>query len=256
MSDRPDPTEAAHREVERLRLTRRAWIGVLAAAGAAWWVAFLLWAQYGTDEALARWSAALDPRGLRIGLASAASGYGKPLMGVILLAALVASLLVPSWRRHRSVFMLTLMSLGISGVAGDVLKELLDRPRPSIEYSTLSFAASESRTWSFPSGHSTKAVALALPFLVFVTGWRGWRGVVKCALAGLAVSVCASRVVLGAHYLSDVTGGVAMALTGLPLAVWASNSILGRMTAAGLDRATRIGIGVYAVMIVLLWWLS
>ena len=99
-------------------------------------------------------------------------------------------------------------------------------------------------------------MALALPFLLCVAGWRGWRGLVKCALAGLALSVCASRVVLGAHFLSDVTGGLAMALSGLPLAVWASNAILRAMSPADLDRAGRIWIGVYAALIPVLVMLS
>jgi len=60
--ERPGATEDAHGGVERLRLTRRAGIGVLAAAGVAWCVALLLWAQHGTDEALALWSAGLEPR--------------------------------------------------------------------------------------------------------------------------------------------------------------------------------------------------
>ena len=122
--------------------------------------------------------------------------------------------------------------------------------------SDLSFAASAFTSSSFPSGHSTKAVALALPFLLFVRGWRGWRGLVKGALAVLALSVCASRVVLGAHFLSDVVGGLAMALTGLPLAVLASNAILGTMTPSDMDRAGRIWIGVYAVLVFVLWMLS
>jgi undecaprenyl-diphosphatase len=141
-------------------------------------------------------------------------------------------------------------------MAGDVLKLVVERPRPSVEYSTLSFPAGHSPTLSFPSGHSTKAVALALPFLLFVADWRGWRGLVKGALAGLALSVCASRVVLGAHFLSDVTGGLAMALSGLLLAVWASNAILRAMSPADLDRAGRIWIGVYAVLIPVLVMLS
>ena len=256
MPERPGSAEAEHRGPERLRLSRRGWIGVLAAAGAAWCVALLLWAQHGIDETLARQAAGLDPRGLVVGLAHVASRYGKPVMGVILLVGLVVSVVAQSWPCYREGYLLTLLSLAISGIAGDLLKELVDRPRPYVVYSALSFAADASSTWSFPSGHSTKSVALALPFLVFVTGWRGWRGLAKCALAGLALSVCASRVVLGAHFLSDVVGGLAMALSGLPLAVRASNSILGRMTASDLGRAGRIWIGVYAVLIVILLKLS
>jgi membrane-associated phospholipid phosphatase len=119
-------------------------------------------------------------------------------------------------------------------------------------YPELGVDASGFTSSSFPSGHSTKAVALALPFLLFVTGWRGWRGVVKCALAGLALSVCAARVMLVAHFLSDVVGGLAMALSGLPLALLASNVILGAMTPSKMDRAGRIWIGVYVVLIFIL----
>jgi undecaprenyl-diphosphatase len=255
MPEQPGTGEDAPPKVELLRLSRRAWIGLLAAAGVAWCVALLLWA-HGADEALARWSAGLEPQGLLIGLVRTASGYGKPVMGVILLVGLVLSVVGRSSRRHRKVYLLTLMSLALSGMAGDLLKEVLERPRPALVYPDLSFAAGVSKTWSFPSGHSTKAVALALPFLLFVTGWRGGRGLVKGALAGLALSVCASRVVLGAHFLSDVVGGLATALSGLPLAVWASNAILGMMSPADLDRAGRIWIGVYAVLIPVLVMLS
>jgi hypothetical protein len=47
-----------------------------------------------------------------------------------------------------------------------------------------------------------------------------------------------------------------MALCGLPLAVLASNAILSRMTPSDMDRAVRIWIGVYAVLIFVLWKLS
>ena len=229
---------------------------VITCAAAAWGLALLLWAQHGLDETLLLWSAGLEPEGLALRAAHLASRYGKPLMGIVLLGALVASVRLASWRHLRPVFLLTLLSLAISGVAGDVLKEIVERPRPRTAHPELSLPAPESTTSSFPSGHSTKAVALALPFLVCVPGWRGRKGAIKATLAGLALAVCASRIALGAHYLSDVTGGVAMALTGLPLAVLASGAILRTMTPSDLDRAGWIWTGVYAVLIVILWALS
>jgi membrane-associated phospholipid phosphatase len=252
----PSAAEAERRATERFKLSRRGWAWVLTAAGAAWCSALLLWAQHGIDEALVRHAAGLDARGLAIGLARVASLCGMAAIAVIHLVGLAVSVFGESWRRHRNVYILTLLSLAIAGIAGDLLKELVDRPRPSVVYSALSFAAGESTTAAFPSGHSTKSLALALPFLLFVRGWGGRRGLVKLALAALALSVCASRVVLGAHFLSDVVGGLAMALSGLPLAVMASNFILGRMTPSDLDRAGRIGVGVYAVLIVILLKLS
>ncbi len=256
MTERPGTTEGPQGEVERLRLTRRAWIGVLAAAGIAWSVALLLWAHHGLDEALVRHAATRDPHGLVVGLARVASKYGMAVIAAVLLGGLVASAFTESWRRHRNVYLLTLLSFAISGVAGDVLKDLVDRPRPAVEFSDLSLPAGASSTEAFPSGHSTKSVALALPFFVFVAGWREWRGLARLSVAALALSVCASRVALGAHYLSDVVGGLAMALSGLPLAVLASNTILGRMTPPDMDRAVRIWIGVYAVFVPVLVMLS
>jgi len=42
----------------------------------------------------------------------------------------------------------------------------------------------------------------------------------------LAGGVCFSRIVLGAHYLSDVLAGIGMALIGLPLSMLFANMIL------------------------------
>lgn len=249
--------EAGTREAELFELSRRGWTWLLGTAGVAWCAALLLWAQHGIDETLARQAAGLDPRGLAISLARVASLCGKAVIAAIHLAGLAVSVFGgESWRRHRNVYLLILMSLALAGLAGDLLKVLVDRPRPCVVYSALSFAAGESSRYSFPSGHSTKSLALALPFLFFGRGGSGWRGLAKVAVAGLAVSVCASRVVLGAHFLSDVVGGLAMALSALPLAVIASNSVLGRMTETGRERAGRIGIGVYLVLIFVLLKLS
>jgi membrane-associated phospholipid phosphatase len=192
-----------------------------------------------------------------MGLARVASLCGMAAMAAIHLAGLTVSVLgEKSWRRHMNVYLLTLLSLVIAGLAGDLLKVVVDRPRPYVVYSALSFAARESSTYSFPSGHSTKSLALVLPLLLFVKGWGVWRAFTKLAVAGLALSVCVSRVVLGAHFLSDVVGGLAMALSGLPLAVMASNSVLGRMTEADRERAGRLGIGVYFLLIFVLLKLS
>ena len=249
-------TAAAREEVDGLRLSRRAWTTIVLAAAAAWCLALLVWAQHGLDETLVRQAAARDPHGLVMGLARVASKFGMAAIAAIHLAGIVASFSAGSWRRHRKVYLLTLMSLAVSGLAGDVLKDLIDRPRPAVEYAELRLPAGASTTDAFPSGHSTKSVALALPFLLFVTGWARWRGVARLSVAGLALSVCASRVLLGAHFLSDVLGGVAMALSGLPLATLASNALLKRTGTSDMERAARIWAGVYAVLVFVLWKLS
>jgi len=92
-----------------------------------------------------------------------------------------------------------------TGLFVTVLKRPIGRLRPHhldgsaiLQFDPLSWKASAA---SFPSGHSTTAwcVAVALGLLL---GRRSWP-----PLAVLAVLICLSRVVLGAHFISDVVAG-------------------------------------------------
>jgi undecaprenyl-diphosphatase len=129
---------------------------------------------------------------------------------------------------------------GIAGIGGDLLKEILGRSRPFVEYAGEINALSSAATPAFPSGHATKSVALALPFLILVAPKDNWRKGVKILLAVLALGVCYSRVVLGAHYVSDVLAGMGMALICLPVVTVLSNKILSRMTEERLQFAIKI----------------
>ncbi|MBV9967261.1 MAG: phosphatase PAP2 family protein [Alphaproteobacteria bacterium] len=95
-------------------------------------------------------------------------------------------------------------AIAASGIAVDVLKVVVGRPRPKLlfaggdyEFSWIGLSADH---WSFPSGHAATAAALAAalcylwpqPVLLYVIG---------------AVLIAASRVVMDAHYLSDVVMG-------------------------------------------------
>jgi undecaprenyl-diphosphatase len=86
-----------------------------------------------------------------------------------------------------------------------VLKEVVDRARPE-----LVDAVAEAGGRSFPSGHalggtvSFGLLALVLGPLLPPAG--RWAARLAAVLAALLVS--ASRVVLGVHYLTDVTAGV------------------------------------------------
>ncbi len=51
---------------------------------------------------------------------------------------------------------------------------------------------------------------------------------VKLALLLVASLVCYSRIVLGAHYLSDVLAGAAVAFASVPVAVAVANAIYAR----------------------------
>jgi undecaprenyl-diphosphatase len=86
-----------------------------------------------------------------------------------------------------------------------VAKDQIDRPRP-----TGSLVATEDA--AYPSGHSAHAVAwLAISVLIgrALPGLARPAGLVVAAIVVVA-AVAASRVYLGAHYLSDVVGGVGL----------------------------------------------
>ncbi|MCX5493659.1 phosphatase PAP2 family protein [Kaistia dalseonensis] len=110
-----------------------------------------------------------------------------------------------------------------SGIALNIAKQFIGRGRPGTfdEYGALvlrPFRFSY-EFQSFPSGHSATAGALiAIGFLV-VPRLRIW-------LMALALGIAASRVVVGAHYPSDIVGGL---LFGYVFSLW----LAGRFAAAG-----------------------
>jgi undecaprenyl-diphosphatase len=93
-----------------------------------------------------------------------------------------------------------------SGLAANILKHVVGRGRPlqfddgALHFSPFTLSA---KFASFPSGHATTAGALAV-LLILTFGLRCW----PVGLAFVAF-VCASRVALGAHFLSDVLAGAA-----------------------------------------------
>jgi membrane-associated phospholipid phosphatase len=77
---------------------------------------------------------------------------------------------------------------------------------------------------------------------------------VKILLVITALGVCYSRVVLGAHYVSDVLAGAGLALVCFPLLTLLNNKMLSMMTKKRLDFAIKvwavvlIGLMIYLVM--------
>ena len=154
------------------------------------------------------------------------------------------------------VYLLIIFSYGIGGITGDVLKEVFDRPRPFVEYADQITPLSHPPTPSLPSGHATKSMALALPFVIFVTDERWWSRLMRAVVLLAAVAVAYARIAMGVHYVSDVLAGIGVAMACLPLAVCGANKIGRRMTREKLDTLVKLWAVILFVLMLYLLKLS
>ncbi len=154
--------------------------------------------------------------------------FGMSAICLLLLASIAASHRFPALRPARPVLLVALFTFSAATLTGELLKELLGRVRPITELAGQLNAAGRHGSPSFPSGHAAKSLALALPFVLIVSSVSGIVRLVKVALILVASLVCYSRIVLGAHYLSDVLAGAALVLACVPVAVAAANGIYAR----------------------------
>lgn len=140
------------------------------------------------------------------------------------------------WRAPRSKRILTLATvaaaLSIGGLSNSVVKELVDRARPSIYFVSpeTQTAPEEGRLFgvhvvgkrlnddSFPSGHTNTAFALAT-LAVLILGKRFWPAFIVAAL------VAYSRMYLGFHFPLDTLAGACLGTT-IALLVWRGASRL------------------------------
>lgn len=134
------------------------------------------------------------------------------LCAVVLLLALA--------RRRVSVAVAIAAILLAANVTTQLLKVLLSQPR----YSLVAGGVASSPAGSWPSGHSTAAMSLALCSVLAAPSIL--RPLVAPIGGGFAVAVGYSLLTLGAHFPSDVLAGFLVAATWTMLAI-AALSVLG-----------------------------
>jgi len=238
--------------VRQLALSRRAVAAIVVTAILLWSGAFFLWSQAGLDKWLLISHNGLRTNDLVIAVAQAASSYGMSVILLVYLLYLSFAFRHEPLRDAYGIYLVVLLMFGIAGMGGDLLKEVFDRTRPFVEYAGEINTPSAARMASFPSGHATKSVALALPFLFLLPVRDDWHRLVKVLPAMLALAVCYSRVVLGVHYVSDVLAGIGMALICFPFVTRLTSGILGRMTSERVDVAVKIWGGILLGMMIVL----
>lgn len=126
--------------------------------------------------------------------------------GLVVFAALF---LFAWWRaRSRSAFNMTLALVAPAGAVGaylvsNTLKDIFEQQRPCQVMPEVSIIATcqEAGSWSFPSNHATVVAAAAAAVMV---AWPrlGFIGI------PVALTMAASRVIVGVHYPHDVIIGV------------------------------------------------
>jgi len=178
------------------------------------------------------------------------SRYGMALIASINLILLIYTFIDRKTKNLRPVFLLTILSYGVAGISGDLLKQVFNRPRPIITHAgELNFLTS-SHSPAFPSGHATKSVALAIPLIFENISNNHLTKASKIIVMLTAILVCLSRIVLGAHYLSDVLGGAGWSVICLPVSVYLTNRLLSKMSPERYERVSRIWIIVYIALII------
>jgi undecaprenyl-diphosphatase len=165
------------------------------------------------DLAVAQWMAAHRvPGGVMV--ANVISEVGS-VVGIVPLGLLCALYL---WRRDgwRPVRALAVVAIGASALYG-LMNLAFQLPRPPHE-----LRAEDSIGWSFPSGHSTQAVAFWLIVAALLTVGR--RLAMRRAATVLALAIIAStglsRIYLDVHWTTDVLAGLTLG------AFWLSLSVL------------------------------
>lgn len=221
--------------------TRRIWNFCLLLGAIFWIIGLVFWWQGGIEETLLfhfdAQRIAYDPV---VALSKWLSSNGMATITVIFVLYLLLSKVVKSLDAPLTVYLYTICSYGWSGIGGDLLKAVISRPRPAATFGSELLILSQSLTPAIPSGHATKSIALILPFILLVGHSKGLHKAIKIVIALIGIGVCFSRVVLGAHYLSDVLAGIGTALIGLPLSMLFANVILRKAKQEQLPRLSMV----------------
>jgi len=112
-------------------------------------------------------------------------------------------------RRHADRALLFFSSIALSGIVANVVKFLVGRYRPKMFFEGDMYGFDPFRIGyefnSFPSGHATTVFAIAITCTMF---WPRYR----MFFFAFAALVALSRLVLNAHYLSDVLAGACIGI--------------------------------------------
>ena len=137
----------------------------------------------------------------------------------LILTAIVLTILI----KNKKIGLAILLNLTIITILNQLLKRILQRPRPT-EYRII-----EETGYSFPSGHSMVSMAFYgyLIYLIYKYVKNKYIKWISIALLSILIgTIGISRIYLGVHYTSDVLGGFLISVSYLIIYVSAVNKFL------------------------------
>ena len=145
------------------------------------------------------------------------TNFGGAIFLIIL--SVVLFILVKNRKIGLSIF----MNLVIISVLNQLIKKILQRPRPT------EFRIIEETGYSFPSGHSMVSMAFYgyLIYLIYKYVKNKYVKWISITLLGILICLIGiSRIYLGVHYTSDVLGGFLISISYLIIYINIVNKVL------------------------------
>lgn len=115
---------------------------------------------------------------------------------------IIISLILIANKRYRNAGIMCLVALLLTTITGEgILKNIVQRPRPFVQYPSIHLIIPKPPSYSFPSGHAGSSFAAA---------WIIARNLKKVAVPVyiLAAAIAFSRLYLMVHYPSDILAGI------------------------------------------------
>jgi len=107
--------------------------------------------------------------------------------------------------KNRKIGTSIAINLASTGLMNHILKEIVQRPRPPIEFRMV-----QESSFSFPSGHAMASLAFYGLIIYYIYNYvknKKVKNIACIALSILIFLIGISRIYLGVHYASDVLAG-------------------------------------------------
>lgn len=144
------------------------------------------------------------------------TNFGGAIFIILLTVILIAVI------KNKKIGLSILTNLAIITILNQLLKRILQRPRPT-EYRII-----EESGYSFPSGHSMISMAFYGYLIYLIYKYVENKNVKWILISLLSILICLigiSRIYLGVHYTSDVLGGFLISISYLVIYISAVNNV-------------------------------